>query len=401
MAGDRVLSRRLLLTGTVGATGGVAAGAALTAGLAGPDDPDRPDAGGAGAAEQPQRTVPHGRHQPGIALPPAPVQRLLALDLRRGVDAAALGRLLRAWTSTVVALTAGRGAPGDPAPWLADAPPVTITVGLGTRVASPGGLVAAPPGFAEVPPMRHDDLRPAWSGGDLLVMIGAHDGTTAAHAARRMAADAAPFASPRWTQTGSWNARDGSGAPITGRNLFGQVDGTASPSPDTDLFARTVWITHGPWTDGTTLVVRRIRMDLDGWDRLTRHEQELALGRRLADGAPLTGGNEASPPDLSATRDGRPVVPADAHVRLSHPSANGGLRIVRRGANYVEDRGPVVESGLLFQSLQADLTGQFVPIQAALDRGDALNAWTTAIGSASFALLPGFSRDGWLGETLA
>ena len=34
------------------------------------------------------------------------------------------------------------------------------------------------------------------------------------------------------------------------------------------------------------------------------------------------------------------------------------------------------------------------------DHHDALNEWTTAIGSAEFAVLPGFSEGGWLGQRL-
>ena len=55
---------------------------------------------------------------------------------------------------------------------------------------------------------------------------------------------------------------------------------------------------------------------------------------------------------------------------------------------------------LVLSDFQADLGDQFVPIQRRLDRGDALNEWTTAIGSAEFAILPGFAEDGWLGDTL-
>ncbi len=43
---------------------------------------------------------------------------------------------------------------------------------------------------------------------------------------------------------------------------------------------------------------------------------------------------------------------------------------------------------------------QFVPLQQRLDQADALNTWTTAIGSAVFAVLPGFEPGGWLGEAL-
>lgn len=63
-------------------------------------------------------------------------------------------------------------------------------------------------------------------------------------------------------------------------------------------------------------------------------------------------------------------------------------------------QGVEVESGLVFLAFQADLADQFVPVQQALDESDQLNEWTTAIGSATFAVLPGFEQGSWLGEQL-
>lgn len=388
------LTRRRLLSHAGGAAAGVAVGVGAST-VPGGD----PAPAGSPPGAVPGLVAPYGPHQVALGLPGPEVVEAVALDLHREVDRRALGTLLRSLTGSIESLTAGRGALGDPAPWLADAAArLTVTVGLGEQVV--GRLVPAPPGFGPLPPLRTDRLDAAWSGGDLLVLVGARDGTTAAHAVRRLVADAAPFAEPRWRQAGSWNSVDAEGRPITGRNLFGQVDGTANPVPGTDLFDTTVWIADGPWAGGTTVAVRRIRLDLDTWDTLTRQEMEQALGRRLSDGAPLTGDAERDLPDLTRTAAGRPVIAADAHVRLAHPSTNGGARIFRRGANYVTATGGRAESGLLFQSYQADLRAQLVPILRRLDQGDALNRWTTTVGSAAFAVLPGFERGGWLGEPL-
>ncbi|WP_166140804.1 Dyp-type peroxidase [Nocardioides ochotonae] len=369
-------------------------------------------AGSSGRAEEPAaapdtsswagRTIdPHGPHQPGVAATPAHVTELVALDLLPGTDRDALGRLMRVWTGDVEALTQGRPAPGDTAPWLATAnADLTITVGAGPGAFGPRRLGAPPPGFGEVPPMRHDRLQERWNGGDLVLQVAGRDATTVAHAVRRLVADAAPFATLRWRQQGSWNGTGPQGQPVTGRNLFGQVDGSANPRPGTPLFDQTVWIPDGPWAGGTTLVVRRIRMDLDTWDELTRDEQEQSVGRRLDDGAPLSGGDELDDVDLRARSGGRLVVARDAHARRSHPGLNGGRRIFRKGANYVLDTDAGVESGLIFQSFQADLLDQFVPIQQTLDELDSLNEWTTAIGSATFAVLPGFEPGSWLGQSL-
>lgn len=49
---------------------------------------------------------------------------------------------------------------------------------------------------------------------------------------------------------------------------------------------------------------------------------------------------------------------------------------------------------------QADPRTGFIPIQARLDVGDALNAFTVAEGSALFACFPGCQPGGYVGETL-
>lgn len=392
-------SRRRIL-GWAGASGLAAAtvAAGATAVLTATDPVDPP-----AAATGPRTISPYGDHQTGITEPMARAVRVLALDLRPDVDADALGRLMRLWTADVAALMTGRPAPGETAPDLAQpGVDLSVTVGWGPRlfdiIARPGDR---PRGLTDVPRMTHDRLRAAWSGGDLLVLIGADDDTSVTHAARRMVLDARPFAQVRWEQQGSWRGRDAAGRPTTGRNLFGQVDGTGNPAPGTPSFDHTVWSReHGWFAGGTTVVVRRIEMDLRTWDQLTRNEQERTIGRNLTNGAPLSGERETDPLDLHA-RDhrGALAIPPGAHARLAHPSANGGRLIYRKGANFTE-AGPQGRSGLIFLSHQADIAEQFTPMQQRLDRLDDLNTWTTAVGSAVFALLPGFTADTWLGQTL-
>lgn len=403
MAVPRVSRRGLL--GYAGTTG---LGALTGAGLVVAVDPGTPVGPPESIPAAPVGTTlaPWGPHQPGVAQAPPAVLEAVALDLRPGVDREALGRLMRLWTGDIEALTAGRPAPGDPAPWLSvPGADLTITVGVGPGALGSDRFGAGPAGFTDVPPMVHDRLEERWGGGDLCVLVAGRDATTVAHAVRRVVADARPFARLRWTQQGAWNGTAPDGSPQTGRNLFGQVDGSANPRPGTELFDRTVWVPEGRWAGGTTLVLRRIRMDLDTWDGLTREEQERSVGRRLADGSPLTGGGESDDVDLAARDEqGRPVVALDAHVRRSHPALHGGRRIFRKGASWTREvpgpRGPRLESGLLFSSYQADLADQFVPLQRSLDELDSLNEWTTAVGSAVFAVLPGFEQGDWLGRSL-
>lgn len=407
-------SRRRLLAGAGAASVGViAVGGAVAGNLA-----QRP-AGRPPAAPPSPSPSPYGPHQSGITDPTAAANQLIALTLRPGVDAAALGRLLRLLTSDIEALMAGEPTPGDPARDLAQAGTgLRITVGFGPRVFDLDGLGhRRPEGLVEIPPMTHDRLRPAHSGGDLLLMVAADEATTVDHAARLLVRDADTFATPHWVQTGSWRGTDGAGNPVTGRNLFGQIDGTGNAPLGSRELSESLWSKEtgdaGWFAGGTTLVVRRIEMNLDTWDQITRNEQQQAIGRRLDNGAPLAAvgipperAGEFDRPDFAArTGEGQLAIAADSHVRLAHPDNNAGRRILRRGLNYTEtvhhDGAPPERSaGLVFLSYQADIATQYVPIQRSLDRADRLNDWTTAIGSAVFALPPGFQPGGWLGQGL-
>lgn len=60
----------------------------------------------------------------------------------------------------------------------------------------------------------------------------------------------------------------------------------------------------------------------------------------------------------------------------------------------------VSEAGQVFVSFQADLNGQFLPIQRRLDALDLLNQWTTPIGSAVFAIPPGCAEGDYVGRSV-
>lgn len=398
------VGRRRLLAYLGSAAAGTAVGAAVgvTTSRAGDGGPDA-----TAAAGLPGATIsPWGVHQPGVAQhTPASVEVLsFTLTDTAARDPEALPRLLRVWSTDIEALTQGRGSPGDTTSWLAQKNgDLTITVGLGGRALS--GL-PTPAGWKPTPAFAHDRLQERWNGGDLVVLVAGRDATTTAHAVRRIVLDAAPWTTLRWRQVGSWNGIAADGAPQTGRNHFGQVDGSANPTPGSRLFDETVWITEGPWAGGTTLAVRRIVMDLVEWDTLTPVEQEASVGRSLDTGAPLSGGNEFSDFDFDKTdAAGNQLIAIRAHGRRSHPTLNGGARLFRKGLNYVAGESATgdplaLETGLVFMSFQKDFDGQFLRIQKSLDVADELNEWTTAIGSAQFCILPGFARGEWLGQRL-
>ena len=347
-------------------------------------------------------TVPfHGVHQAGIDTAAQAHGSFVALDLRPEVDRDALRRLLRILTDDAARLTQGRGALADSEPELAVAPArLTVTFGFGQALVAPAGG-STPAWLAPLPAFRVDRLQPEFSDGDLLLQIAADDPLTVAHAQRMLLKDARSFATVRWIQQGFRRAHGTERPGTTMRNLFGQVDGTSNPQPGTEDFDRVVWSDDGWLAGGTGMVLRRIRMDLDAWDRLDRGGREASVGRTLRDGAPLTGTSEFDEPDFDATTAiGFPVIPAFAHIRRAR--GDGAERIFRRAYNYDERPAGdgVSESGLLFAAFQADVARQFVPMQQRLDELDLLNEWTVPIGSAVFAVPPGCAEGGYIGETL-
>lgn len=391
----RGLSRRALLaTGSVGAAGVVAgaAGASAVAREAGAPDPGT-------------RTVAfRGAHQAGVTTPPQDHGVLVAYDLLDGVDADALRRLLAIWTDDVERLTAGRPGLADTEPELALRPSgLTVTLAVGPRAVEVAGR-DVPAWLGPLPEFEIDRLEDRWNDGDLLLQICADDELVVSHALRLLTKEARTFVRVRWVQRGF---RGPLRQDRTPRNLMGQVDGTANPVPadhDALVWRSSTTTPEGPhWLDGgTTMVVRRIRMELDTWDEIDRVARERVIGRRLDDGRPLTGGRLEDEPDLGAVGDnGLPVIDPFAHVRRARPN-DRKQRILRRPYNYDDppSAGELTDAGLVFVTFQADLERQFLPIQRRLAELDLLNEWTTPIGSAVFAVLPGARRGEHLGQAL-
>lgn len=388
--------RQFLLGGAVAGVGAVAAvGADIALNTRRPaPEPATPMNG--------EETVPFfGVHQAGIDTSAQAHGIFVALDLHDAVDRGALTRLMRILTDDAARLTQGNPALADSEPELALSPArLTVTFGFGPGLVERAGG-AAPDWLAPLPAFRVDHLRPEFCDGDLLLQIAGDDPLTVAHATRMLLKDARGFGVIRWTQQGFRRAYGTERPGTTMRNLFGQVDGTTNPQPGTTDFDEVVW-TAGGWLDGGTgMVVRRIRMDLDKWDRLDRSGRDASVGRTLANGAPLTGAEEFDEPDFDAkTAIGFPVIPQFAHIRRAR--GDGNERIFRRAYNYDERPvgAEVSESGLVFVSFQADIDHQFTPMQRRLDELDLLNEWTTPIGSAVFAIPPGCRADGFIGDTL-
>ncbi|TMR40644.1 Dyp-type peroxidase [Actinomadura geliboluensis] len=428
------VSRRAVIT-TAAATAGAAAAAGA---LAAADRDAAPPPPG------PSGTVPfHGTHQAGIATPQQQYALFAAFDLEtadplngdRLTTAQAAGnfrRLMQAWTDVAERLTRGR----PPAPRPGHRPGVppdsgiadglepsrlTVTFGLGPDLFERIGRRRDRPGrLAPLPAFRGDRLEAAWSGGELLVQICADDPQIVSRAFRAVRSRAPGVARLRWSQQG-FLGRFGDATP---RNLFGHKDGTANLRPGHARFDRTVWSTaqdDPAWfAGGTYLVFRKIRMDLPKWDTTPGRAQDLVIGRRRGDGAPLSGEHEFSAPDLSRPGpDGGPLIPVDSHVALIRD-----VPMLRRSYNYdygvqanTEPTGPhhhggdaghhhgegaerhsgsghdIYDAGLLFCAYLSD-PGFFIRAQRKLAESDRLNAFIRHTGSAVFAVPPGVQPGG-------
>ena len=350
-----------------------------------------------------------GTHQAGIATPPQSNATFVGLDLVPDDKRAArdvLLAVLKLWTADAQRLTQGSAALADTEPELAQRPArLTVTVGFGPTLFDRIGFDRLrPPSAHPIPAMPTDRLEPRWGATDLMLQICADDPVVVAHATRVLVKNVRDLTTQRWRQLGFRTARSAEPDGMTGRNLMGQVDGTVNPVPGTTDFDQVVWSDGGaqPWmAGGTMMVIRRIQMHLDAWDVLDRASKELAVGRRLDNGAPLTGEKESDPVDVTILRDGIPVIPPNAHAALAHPQ-QPEERLLRRPYNYDDAPSPgeVSNSGLIFVSYQRDIDRQFLPIQQRLAKSDAMNRWITAIGSAVYVIPPGIQPGEFLGGQL-
>jgi deferrochelatase/peroxidase EfeB len=401
---------------------GGAAGAGATALVEGPGRP-------AASAAVSDRVAFYGAHQAGIATPPQNRLAFATYDLTvNGTveqNRAALRTLLKTWTAAAAAMTAGRPVPGDndnPAAPPADTGEayglsparLTITFGVGPSLfdARFGLAARRPAALEDLPHLPPASLDPARSDGDLAIQACADDPVVAFHAIRNLARLARGTAVMRWSQLGFGNATSTGTTQETPRNLMGFKDGTRNiHTDDAALMDRHVWV--GTGTDqawmrgGSYLVARRIQMRIESWDRDSLGDQQDVIGRAKYSGAPLTGKAEFDPPDFAARdRDGEPVIPLDAHVRLAAHENNDGIRILRRGYSFTDGIIPArgeLDAGLFFIAFQQDPRRQFVPLQRRLGTNDALNEYIQHVGSGLFACPPGVGDPGrhWAEQLLA
>jgi dye decolorizing peroxidase len=354
----------------------------------------------------------HGKHQPGITEGLQARGHLVAFDLAAGAGRTEAAALLRRWSTTAQRLMAGEAAAQDDTDVARDAGPssLTITFGFGHSFFARTGLEKQRPvSLDPLPDFSSDHLDKTRSNGDLWVQIGANDALVAFHALRTIQKDAGSAARVRWQMNGFNRTPGATAHPMTARNLMGQLDGTRNPKPTESDFDKRIFVPASGSTDpawmanGSYAVVRRIRMLLDDWEKLSATAQENVIGRRKSDGAALTGGTETTAMDLEKTdKNGALVVPINAHARITRPDQNGGAAILRRPFSYHDgfaaDGTP--DAGLLFVCWQADPLRGFVTVQRKLDRGDALSKYIRHEASGLFAVPGGAAEGEYVGQRL-
>ncbi|MFJ9341309.1 iron uptake transporter deferrochelatase/peroxidase subunit [Streptomyces sp. NPDC101733] len=416
---DIEISRRRLL-GTVGAAGAVGlalggtGGALVHSAVAGNPAAGAPGSAGALGSLGATRVSFEGNHQAGITTPLQAKGHVVAFDLAPGAGRTEAAALMRRWSETARRLMAGEAAPNDDSGIARDAGPssLTLTFGFGHSFFERTGLTARRPvSLDPLPDFSADRLDPQRGNGDLWVQIGADDGLVAFHALRAVQKDAGQAARVRWQMNGFNRSPGATAAPMTARNLMGQVDGTANPKPADADFDKRIFVPgtgpgpaeHAWMAGGSYAVVRRIRMLLDDWDKQSLAQQEQVIGRTKATGAPLTGGTETTKMALDKIGpDGKPVVASNAHARISAPEQNGGAAMLRRPFSFHDgiaaDGTP--DAGLLFICWQADPLRGFVPVQRKLDRGDALSEFIRHESSGLYAVPPGPGAGEYVGQRL-
>ena len=252
------------------------------------------------------------------------------------------------------------------------------------------------------------------TGGDLSVQACSDDPQVAFHAVRQLARICDGIAQLRWVQSGFMPQYSDGQSP---RNLMGFKDGTNNPSTaDPSAMDKFVWADADPsdfMHAGSYMVIRRIRIALEHWDRMAIAFQEQTIGRGKYSGAPLSGKKEFDPVDLNATnKDGDTIIPDNAHIRLAGADSNDGARILRRsysyndGVNFTSERWPPwrqgmeYDAGLLFVSYQKDPRTGFVKIFDSLSRLDMMNQFVTHTGGALFACPGGTAEGEFIGQKL-
>ncbi len=361
----------------------------------------------------------YGDHQAGITTPAQNHILFAAFDVT-AAGADNVRELFKAWTAAAAEMAKGSMIgdknehanlpPSDTGEAAGLSPSkLTITFGAGPSLFDGRfGLSAKrPAALVDLPAFGGDELLEEWSGGDLAVQVNADDMQVAFHAIRNLARIARGKAVLRWTQEGFQRTGAADKAGATPRNLMGFKDGTANPdTSDQAEMERIVWADASDgaaWmAGGSYMIVRRIRIRVEVWDRSTLQDQEATFGRYRHSGAPLGGKDEFDAVELSRKDEqGEPIIPIRSHMALAR--GDGTNKILRRSFSYssgMDHKTGQLDAGLLFVCFNRDSRKQFIPMQQKLGQSDLLNEYIVHTGSAIFACFPGVKEGGYIGETL-
>ncbi|KHE70758.1 iron uptake transporter deferrochelatase/peroxidase subunit [Halobacillus sp. BBL2006] len=362
----------------------------------------------------------YGKHQAGITTKQQTYVYLIALDLTTE-KLSDIRDLFKEWTIASEKMSKGvlidsysdnlYVPPADTGEAAGlSASNLTLTYGFGPTFfekegADRFGLASKrPQRLKKLPAFPGDQLEDAWTGGDLCVQVCADDQQVAFHAIRNLIRIGRGIVTLRWMQSGFLRSPKADKKNATPRNLFGFKDGTVNPSTNED-YNDVIWSngSEASWMkNGSYMVMRRIRMLLEVWDRTHLNEQNKTFGREKVSGAPLGHKDEFDEIDFDKKDEqGKPYIPADSHVKLGR--GDGSQKIHRRSYSYSSEMDPTraqLDAGLLFMSYQKDPFKQFVPIQKRMASSDRMNEYIRHIGSAVFACPGGISEGGYIGDSL-
>ena len=272
--------------------------------------------------EQTKDSIPfYGKNQAGITTDVQDNLYFAALNVTTESQTDVI-QLFKEWTEAAAQMTKGK--PLKDSSSNAFIPPkdtgeaaglspsnLTITFGVGPSLFVKDGKdrfglkAKQPEELRDLPAFPLDALEDSWSGGDICIQACADDLQVAFHAVRNLVRIARGKAVIHWAQTGFQRTKQADSNKETPRNLFGFKDGTINPNVKIESeMNQQVWVQPGDgpnWlVGGSYMVVRRIQMFIEVWDRTALGEQEKTFGRHRDTGAPLGLKNEFETADFQA-----------------------------------------------------------------------------------------------------
>lgn len=283
-----------------------------------------------------------------------------------------------------------------------DAARLTLTFGVGPNFFDKLKIKnKRPAALKDLPHFPKDQLNDKFTGGDIVIQACSDDPQVNFHAVRNLVRASSGLVTMKWAQVGFNSFEEKDEKAQTPRNLFSFKDGTGNPKAhETDVLNQYIFADSGWEKNGSYLVVRKVQMHLETWDRTALEDQEATFGRHRDTGAPLGMKKEFDKVDIESKDDkGNYIIPEDSHVHLSRKAKT---KILRRSFSYtngVNENTGAFDAGLIFISYQKS-PDQFTQIQNMLGRVDRMNEYITHRGSGVFLVFPGVKEGGYIGETL-